>query len=374
VLALALLALFIWLGVVFAPWQPCRIRERIEAGDPGPHDLRGLTVLIPARDESEVIATTLRALMTQGCGHRVLVIDDQSADGTAEVVRALGEPAVEVISGSAPPPGWSGKLWALQQGFERVDTELVLLLDADIELRAGMIATLREKLSGEQLALVSVMAELRMQTLWERLLLPAFVYFFKLIYPFRLANSAGSAIAAAAGGCMLIRSEVLEEVGGFAAIKDAIIDDCSLAKTIKTHGHRIWIGLTHSAYSQRRYDRLAAIWDMVARSAFAQLRYSTLLLVACTVLFLVVFVIPVATLCVDAPAARTVAAAAVAVMLGSYVPILTFYGSSPAWAALLPLVALLYLAMTWTSGMRYWTGERSRWKGRHYARGDGHTP
>jgi len=321
----------------------------------------------PRAQRNELIGNTLAGLAVQGSGMRVIVIDDESTDRTAEVARASGIEQLEVISGQPLPAGWSGKLWALEQGRTRVRTELVLLLDADIVLAHGILSALRTKLREERLHLVSLLAHLGMATSWEKLLLPAFVYFFKLIYPFRLTNSSRSRVAAAAGGCILLRAQGLDGIGGFTAVKDAFIDDCALASRIKTAGGRTWLGLTHCAHSQRRYT-LANIWNMVARTAYTQLRYSPLLLLACTILMILYYLVPPAVLTLSHGVTRVLAASGCAMLALPYLPILHYYRLSPLWALLLPFIAMLFLAMTWSSALRYYRGERSRWKGRSYQR------
>jgi hopene-associated glycosyltransferase HpnB len=275
-----------------------------------------------------------------------------------------------IVSAEPLPAGWSGKLWALEQGFKAVRTPWTLLLDADIQLKPGMAAALLEKARNDNRQFVSVMACLRMDSVWEKLLMPAFIYFFKLLYPFRLANSDFPHVAAAAGGCILVETAVLAGLGGFASIKGAIIDDCTLARKVKSAGHRTWVGQSHSVLSTRPYDGLGPIWEMVARSAFTQLRYSVWLLALCNLLILSLFWGPVAGLLWGDANIRAVAFIAYATLAGTYWPSLRYYLRSPAWAPLLPVIAALYLAMTWTSALRYWRGDRSRWKNRVYAVGE----
>ena len=365
---LLLASLALGVIVLLLPWRPWATTETLEA-DPGEvTDLSDVTVLIPARNEAGTIAETLHGLARQGPGLRIIVVDDQSDDGTAAAARGAGAEALTVVNGTALPPGWSGKLWALEQGRQEVTTPLTLLLDADIFLVSGMIAALRRQLLSRQLQLVSVMANLGMIDFWERLLLPAFVYFFKMIYPFSLSNAGRGRIAAAAGGCILLKTATLESIGGFAALRDALIDDCTLAARVKAAGGRTWIGLTHSALSRRRYPALSDIWDMVARTAFTQLRYSTGLLLACTALMAVIYLAPVAGAWMAPGPLRWLAVTAYLTVIVPYLPTLRFYRIPAAWALLLPLVAALFLAMTWGSALRYWRGERSRWKGRAYQR------
>jgi hopene-associated glycosyltransferase HpnB len=213
------------------------------------------------------------------------------------------------------------------------------------------------------------MAELSMRGFWERLLMPAFVFFFKLLYPFHISNSPSKRVAAAAGGCVLLETRALDAIGGFESLRDAIIDDCTLARRIKDAGYRTWTGLTHSVTSHRRYRGLGGIWRMVARTAFTQLRYSWLLLGLCTLLMLVCFLSPVLMSLSADPYARAIAMGAWLAMWLAYLPTLRFYRLAPAWGSLLPFTGLLFLAMTWDSARRYWKGERSAWRGRRYGAG-----
>ena len=365
----ATLAAVMWVALLLVPWRPWSTRESLRAeGTDATADFGDVTALIPARDEAACIGDTLRALAAQGRLARIVVIDDQSSDGTGDIARALGIAGLEVIGGSDPPPGWSGKLWALEQGFARVSTPRTLLLDADIALAPGTLTALHARMTRDRLALASVMATLCMGNAWEKLLLPPFIFFFKLIYPFALANRSGSRIAAAAGGCILLETDALRGIGGFAALHDAIIDDCTLARRIKDHGGRTWLGLSRDVRAIRPYETLDNIWNMVARSAFTQLRYSRALLLVCTALLLLSFVVPVIAVFAPGAGGMLMGIVALAAMAGAYWPTIRYYGLHPAWTATLPLAACLYLAMTWHSAIRYWSGERSRWKNRSYER------
>ncbi len=362
-------SLLIWVTLVCLPWRPWGTRESIAARQPAPAaNLERVTVLIPARDEADCIEATLRAVALQGALAKIVLIDDQSADGTAARAHALKLPNLEVLSGLPPEPGWSGKLWALHQGFRQVDTEYTLLLDADIELAPGIAAALLDKLECEGRGLVSVMAALSMKSWWEGLLIPPFIYFFKLLYPFALANGRTRWVAAAAGGCILVKTDLLNAIGGFSSLRGALIDDCTLAREIKNAGAQTWIGLSHDVRAIRPYDSLATIWNMVARTAFTQLRYSALLLAACSFLMVLTFLMPLLGVWSSAPLPRVAAWLACGLMLTTYLPIVRYYRRSWLWLPTLPLAAALYLAMTWTSALRFWRGERSRWKNRVYAR------
>jgi hopene-associated glycosyltransferase HpnB len=361
-------ALF-WLAIMLLPWRPWDTREFMDSALGSPEaDLSDITVLIPARNEAEVIGKTLSSLQAQGHDLATVLVDDQSTDGTAVVAQGLGVQHLRIVSGEPIPEDWSGKLWALEQGFRHVKTPLTLLIDADIELQPGIVEVLRQKLKEDGLHLVSLMAQMHMVSFWEWLLMPAFVYFFKMLYPFRLSNSGFSGVAAAAGGCILLETRLIDEIGGFKAICNELIDDCALAKRIKSRSYRTWIGLTHSVESLRSYENLAGIWNMVARSAFCQLHYSAALLAGTTALMLMVFWLPIVGLFFPAASAKLISGAALLAMILSYLPTLKFYKQSGGWALTLPLIATLYLAMTWSSAIRFWAGAGLPWKGRFYAR------
>ena len=366
------LALCAWVGVLVAPHQPHRMRERLEADDSVPADLSAVTVLIPARDEADVIGRTLAALPRQGRGLAAVVVDDQSGDGTAAVAAAAAHGLdLTIVRGEPLPPGWAGKLWALEQGLRLVDRPYVLLLDADIELAPRFVPVLLREAQARGASLVSIMAELRCQTFWERLLTPAFVFFFKLLYPFAWSNDPRKRTAAAAGGCMLVRTAALRAVGGFGAIRGALIDDCTLAGVLKRAAPPIWLGVSRSVRSLRAYPSLRDFWAMVSRSAFTQLRHSSVLLLTTTLLMLVFLLAPVVAVAL-APCAGAGPAAAGAIawlaMSLAYAPVVRFYRLRSAWALTLPAAAALFLAMTWSSAFAYWRGSHSRWKNHSYDR------
>jgi hopene-associated glycosyltransferase HpnB len=367
-------ALLVWLCVLSAPHQPHRVRERLEADPAASNDLAGVTVLIPARDEAELIGRTIAALGLQGDKLEVVVVDDQSSDDTRGAAALAAAPglSLRVVEGRALPEGWAGKLWALEQGLAAVERPHVLLLDADIELAPRLVPALLAKLRAEDATLVSLMAELKCETFWERLLSPAFVFFFKLLYPFAWSNDRTKATAAAAGGCMLVRADTLRQIGGFAAIRGALIDDCTLAAALKRHRPPIWLGMSRSVRSLRGYPALEDFWSMVSRSAYTQLRYSTTLLLVATTLMALTLLAPVAGLAAGVaagePRLALVSAAAWLVLAAAYWPVVSFYRLPVGWAATLPVSAALFLAMTWGSALRYWRGVRANWKAREYSR------
>jgi hopene-associated glycosyltransferase HpnB len=363
------LAAFIWVLTALLPWQPWRSRELLDADSLETLDLSDITVIIPARDEADVIGATLQALKQQGQGLHIILVDDESTDGTADIARKVELENLQIIRSEPLPSGWTGKLWAQEQGLQVVQTSLVLLLDADILLKPGLVSALKAKRNAEGLQFVSLMAMLKVDTVWEKMLMPAFIYFFKMLYPFALANKPASKVAAAAGGCILVNTQALQAIGGMAAIQDAVIDDCTLAKKIKQAGYKTWLGLTHSVISQRPYVSLTEIWDMVARTAYTQLFYSNSLLLVCTLLMSLMYLLPWFGLVFFTGSAWFFSVLAVLIMCGLYLPTLRFYTLNSAWALCMPVIAGLYLLMTWTSAIRYWRGERSRWKGRIYQKG-----
>lgn len=364
-LAAAYSASIVWCLALMLPSRPFGMRERLEPSKPEVADLDDITVLIPARNEATTMQRTLVAVGDQRGAAPVVIVDDQSTDATARVARETLNTAT-VVTGEPPPPGWIGKVWALEQGLRTVQTPFVLLLDADIELRPGIIEALKNKAVHERLAMVSLLANLNTQRFWERILMPAYVYFFKFMYPFALVNSVSSRTAAAAGGCILIRREVLEEIGGFASLKSAIIDDCTLAKQVKAAGHGIWLGVSKSVISHREYANWVDILNLVTRSAFAELKFSTMRLLLCTLALLWLFICIPLVLLIYSGVPAYIAAAGMLAMFMTYVPVLRFYKLWAGRALTLPLVALLYLAMTWHSAVRYWFGTRTVWKGRCY--------
>lgn len=372
VIAFTVASAVLWCGILLAPWRPWRAAPVLDADPAVEHGpLSSVAALIPARNEALVLKQSLSALNAQGAGLRVIVVDDQSADATAAIAQAAG---ATVISGRPVPSDWSGKLWALEQGRRHASAEYLLLLDADIALAPGILNTLLAKMRRERIVFASLVPELRLDRFWEKLLMPAFIYFFRLLYPFHLSNLPDSRIAAASGGCILLEIRALEAIGGFGALKNTLIDDCGLANRIKSQGHRTWIGLTHSARSLRAYTRLAQIWVMVERTAFTQLNYSMGCLLACTAIMAIAFWIPVAGAFHPSVIAQGSALAAFVAMSLSYLPTLRFYGRSVGWVFAMPVIGTLYLAMTWTSAMRYARGERARWKDRVYETKPRHAP
>ena len=359
--------LFIWIAILLLPWRPCCTRETLES-QPGyiKRDMSDITVLIPARNEAGTITGTLKALMRQGEGLPVIVVDDHSSDATAILCLSLNIPGLRVISNEYLPEGWSGKLWALERGRQYVRTRYTLLLDADIVLADGLIGTALAKMQREELQMLSLMAFLKMQTFWEKLLMPAFVFFFKLLYPFHLANKPGHPVAAAAGVFILMETSVLTKLGGFHRIKDKLIDDCNLAKQVKQSGCHTWVGMTHSARSIRHYGTLGTIWEMVSRTAFTQLHRSIVLLCACTLLMIAAFILPLFGIS-QGGMAMFAGMLALMIQYACYQCTVHYYNVPMAYTLALPLVGVLYLLMTWSSACRHFFRQGASWKDRHYS-------
>jgi hopene-associated glycosyltransferase HpnB len=363
---LVILAACLWLIILLLPWRPWQNREVLEANAACDPDLSDVTALIPARNEAAVIRTTLASLQIQGTGLKIIVVDDRSSDDTATAVLDTAAADVQLIQGRPLPSGWTGKLWALEQGFDFVQTPFTLLIDADIKLQPTLLPALLEKLKSDNRQMVSLMAEPRMISFWEGLLMPAFVYFFKMLYPFHLSNAGYRWFAAAAGGCVLVESGAIRQIGRFYPLRHELIDDCALARRLQAYGLRTWIGLTRSVLSQRSASSLKLIWQMVARTAFYQLQYSLPLLLLTTALMLVLFWLPVLALFGSDITGQMIAAGSLLMMMVAYLPTLEFYGRSRLWSLTLPLIAALYLAMTWSSALRHWTGAGANWKARSY--------
>ena len=353
-----------------------------------------VVAVVPARNEAEMLPVTLPALVGQEYpgALTVIVVDDRSSDGTAEVAAKLGSGGpLKVIAGTAAPAGWAGKVWAMAQGLAAAGLPpstgaspepdgYVLFTDADIACEARTLRNLVAAAEADHRDLVSQMALLRTATGWERVVVPAFVYFFAQLYPFRRVNMPGARTAAAAGGCMLVRRGALEKSGGLAPIKGALIDDVALGRMIKRQRGRCWLGLSRQVVSVRPYPGLASLWQMVARSAYVQLNYSPALLAATIIGLLLLYLLPPAGALIglavlasggaapqDAGPAFLAAGAGLAgwaLMSLSYLPMLRLYRLSPLRAPGLPLTALLYAGMTADSARRHYTGRGAEWRGR----------
>jgi len=375
VLALALLSAAIWLYLIL--FRGGFWRARSEPLAPEPVNLPDVVAVVPARDEAETIADTIGSLLRQAYRGRfdIVLVDDHSSDGTAEIARrAAGEsPRLHVVPARALPAGWSGKLWAVSEGLaaaERLSpgARYVLMTDADIVHAPDSLLRLVARGEAHGLDLVSLMVRLRCTSWAERAFVPAFVFFFAMLYPFAWVRRGDRATAAAAGGCMLVRRSALDRIGGIEAIRGQLIDDCALATAIKGSGGAIWLDLADDTVSLRRYERAADVWTMIARSAFTQLRYSSTLLVVAALGMLTTFLAPPVLALLGTGAAASLGALAWLAMAAAYLPMLRYYGAALWWAPLLPLIALFYLGATLDSARQHWLGRGGRWKGRDQSR------
>ena len=384
-IAVAVLALLAWLylallhgrfwqaGPMLAPSMPLQAPS--------------VAVIVPARDEVAVVGDALRSLLAQDYpDYRVVLVDDASMDGTGALARGLGGDRLTVLDGAARPPGWAGKLWAVAQGVAATDSEWLLLTDADIVHDPAHLATLVAQAERGGADLVSEMVALNCASSAEHLLVPAFVYFFQLLYPFARVNDPASRVAAAAGGTVLVRRAALERIGGIEAIRGALIDDVTLATAVKrsvrddrrnhvTAGHderviygagKIWLGHSALARSIRPYPHFSDVWRMVARSAYVQLKFSPLLLLGTMVGLALIFLAPPALALFASGAAFWAGLAAWALMTATFLPTLRRFRLSPLWAVTLPAVAVFYMAATVWAAVDHHRGRGVVWKSRAY--------
>jgi hopene-associated glycosyltransferase HpnB len=361
-IVLVVLALLAWIYLAVAHgrfWQAGPVLAKAV-----PSSLPDVAIVVPARDEAEGIAASIGSLLAQDYAgrFRVVLVDDNSTDDTAAIALAMpGAERLTVISGSARPRGWAGKLWAVHQGVSSSDEELVLLTDADIVHDPAHLSSLVAHLQVSGVDMASEMVALRCESLAERALIPAFVYFFGLLYPFAWVNDGLNATAAAAGGTVLIRRAALQRIGGVVSISGALIDDVALAQKVK-RGGRIWLGHSALARSVRRYPGPADVWRMIARSAYVQLKLSPWLLVGSTLGLAWLFLLPP----VAALSGSWIGAATWVLMAATFSPTLRRFGLSVLWAPLLPLIAVFYMAATLGSAFDHHRGRGVVWKNRAY--------
>lgn len=325
---------------------------------------RRVAAIIPARDEAAVIGRAVASLLDQDSVGElfVFVVDDHSSDGTADAARAAQDQRVVVLPAGRLPEGWTGKVWALSEGIKRASLlkpEYFLLTDADIVHASDNVSQLVARAETEHFDLVSFMVKLRCRSFAERALIPAFVFLFFNLYPPNWVARGDRKTAAAAGGCILIRRDMLSKIGGLGSIKSELIDDCALARRVKRNGGRVWLGLTSTTHSIREYGTFTQVGNIISRTAYTQLNYSPLLLAGTVAALGVVFILPALLLRSGA------GVLAYGLMCLSFVPTLRFYRRSPLWALTLPLVALFYMAATVHSAWLHWRGRGGEWKGRH---------
>jgi hopene-associated glycosyltransferase HpnB len=373
----AMIALAVWLYLLVARGAFWRCAERDDEELPQPPHWPRVVAIVPARNEADAIGKSIGSLLQQDYRGvwAVILVDDDSNDGTADIARRLtdADDRLHVVpsrltSGGGLPAGWTGKLWALAQGIDAAmalpqPPDYVLLTDADIVHAPDSVARLVTRAEARGLVLASLMVKLRCESLAERVAIPAFIFFFQMLYPFASVNQPRSKTAAAAGGCMLARAEALRRAGGIAAIRGALIDDCALAQALKAQGP-IWLGLTERVCSIRPYPSFLDIRRMVVRSAYAQLRYSPLLLAGTAAGMAITYLAPPLLTIFGSGIARICSLATWLLMALAFQPTLRFYRLSPLWGIALPAIALQYLIFTLDSAYQYMRGRGGSWKGR----------
>ena len=381
-LGLAALSFAAWVYLAFLHgrfWRADQRLDEVEPLRPETPAQPAVTAVVPARNEADIIERSIGSLLDQKYSGelRVILVDDHSEDATGEVARRLAArhphgDRLTVIRSEAMPPGWVGKMWAVHTGVSAAaqlspDAEYLLLTDADVEHDSGNLARLVSKAKKSGLDLVSLMVLLHCKSAWERLLIPAFVYFFQKLYPFPRINDPRSRTTGAAGGCMLVRCDALKRAGGIESVRSEIIDDCALGAAIK-RGGAVWVGVTDSEYSFRPYQGLRDIWAMVTRSAYTQLHYSVALLVGTVVGLVIIYLLP-PLLLITWPlhgnaAAGLLGTATWTLMAWTFLPTLHLYRLNPFRALALPAAGALYLGMTVDSARLHWLGRGAHWKGR----------
>lgn len=376
-LILSAVSLLIWVYLFFFHGRYWHADQRLNGTTDDLGEWPDVGVVIPARNEEKTIRRTVRSLLEQDYpgALTIVVVNDNSEDDTAtEAEVAAHTPSdherLTIVNGRPLAAGWVGKMWAISQGIEATrDNKYLLLTDADIEHDKTSVRRLVCKAEKDDLSLVSEMVHLSCVSFWERMLIPAFVYFFQKLFPFPLVNDSVSKLAAAAGGSMLVRRQDLMTAGGIERIKDKVIDDCALAAILKPAGH-IWLGLSEKTKSIRPYEDLNSIWNMVARTAYVQLHFSPLLLLGTVLSMLLIYMVPVVGVCVGMATANLALFAFGGViwlmMWWTFLPTLELYNRSSVWGVVLPLIALIYTAMTLDSARRHYLGRGGAWKGRTY--------
>lgn len=376
--ALGLLTVLIWLSIALARGFFWTIGDKLLPAERS-DQARRVAVVIPARNEAGFVAETIESLLRQDLAGslQIFLVDDDSTDGTGEVARSAAarlkaSDRLSVLQSRPLPPGWTGKMWAVSQGVAgamRWQPDFLLLTDADISHAPDNVSRLTGVAERHGYDLASLMVKLRCSHLAERWLIPAFVYFFLLLYPPAWIQNRHRKTAGAAGGCMLVRPAALERMGGIENIRGEIIDDCALARGIKRSGGTVWLGLTPTTLSHRAYEGFAELERMISRTAFNQLQHSTFVLAGTVIGLICTYLLPVGVVLGGALRAREAAAMALGcaawlLMTITYLPMLRFYGLNAAWGLTLPLAAVFYLAATIHSAWKHWTGRGGEWKGR----------
>ena len=376
VFLLAALSLCVWIVLAFfrGGFWLVRLYDDDAVVHPALEVWSRVVAVLPARNEAETIARTVESLVKQEYAgeFRVVVVDDHSEDGTGELARKAAESAgvsdrVTILAAAPLEPGWTGKLWAMQQGIERAaeaGPECFWFTDADIVHAPDTLSRLVSRAEKEHTDLVSLMVLLKAKTFPEKLLIPPFLYFFLKLYPPGWIASAKSRMAGAAGGCVLLRHSALARIGGIAAIRQEVIDDCALARAVKRSGGSLRMRLTRKSISLRSYSTFAEIRDLIARTAYTQLHYSAMVLLGTVLGMLLTYVVPVVLAFHTQPLVWRTSLAAWALMIITYLPAVRFYRQSPLWAPLLPIAAAFYSYATVLSAVRYWFGRGGQWKGR----------
>jgi hopene-associated glycosyltransferase HpnB len=374
-IAIACIPLAIWTYLLLGRYGFWRVSQQLAPPMQKPVQPASVVAVIPARNEAAAIERTVASLLQQDFPAlvRLVVVDDNSDDGTAVLARRAAEKLgkdsqLTVIQGRPLPPDWTGKMWAVAQGVaeaESLDPDHLLLTDADIEHGPDTLSELVHIAQSGSYDLVSYMVKLHCETIAEKALIPAFVFFFFMLYPPAAIRSRRSRIAGAAGGCMLIRTAALQIAGGIAQIRSELIDDCALAKAVKSTGGRVWLGLTPATRSLRKYVTFGEIEAMIARTAFKQLRHSGLLLIGTCLGLVITYLLPITLLSTGQIVPALLGAAAWLLMSIAYLPMTRFYGRALPWSATLPFAAAFYMSATVHSALQYATGRGGHWKGRN---------
>ncbi len=373
---LALLTSTIWIALWLFRGGFWRMAENKYITSPLPR-FPSVVAVIPARDEAAGIGDAIASLLVQDypVSIHIIVVDDHSSDGTAAIAAERASQLdkinqLTVITGQPLPPGWTGKLWAVHQGVleaQRLTPEFILLTDADITHAVDNIRNLVTKAEAEKFDLVSLMVRLSCRSFAEKCLIPAFVFFFFMLYPPNWTANATMKTAGAAGGCMLVRKAMMDKVGGVASIKNALIDDCALADQIKNEGGKVSLAVTRSTFSTRIYPYFRDIWSMIARTAFTQLGYSSVMLGIAIIGLLATYILPVTLAFFSSGLCQVAGVVTWIAMVAIFQPVLRLYRLSPLWGIAVPLMAMFYMAATFSSAIHYWRGKGGQWKGRSQA-------